>query len=377
MKSSKQNQLNGPIYSEASDWLIEFRSGDIDAAGRKEFCDWLRTSPEHMRAYLELAAIWNEGAALDQQRVFDDTALMAAIAQQDNNITSFPSRVTDSGRSEAGRGSRALPTAGVRVAAVAAGVLVALLGTLYWYVQVRSTYDTRIGEQRTLTLDDGSTVELDSDSRIRIVYSDRERQVELLDGQALFQVAHDPSRPFIVHTKTTDIRAVGTQFDVYKKNTGTTVTVVEGRVAVIPTSNPASSQEQEQAPAQTGSAGPPYTERALGTTRRENGLLLAAGEQVTVDAQGTLARNDQPIIATATAWTQRQLAFKGTSLHEVAEEFNRYNLRRLVINDPRLAELKITGIFSSTDPASLIRFLEARPDIVVTRTGNEILISRK
>src|ERR1700744_3161410 len=81
MKPSKRKQLNDQIYSEASDWLIEFRSGDIDAAGRKEFYDWLRTSPEHMRAYLELAAIWNEGAALDEQRVFDDTALMAAVAE--------------------------------------------------------------------------------------------------------------------------------------------------------------------------------------------------------------------------------------------------------------------------------------------------------
>jgi ferric-dicitrate binding protein FerR (iron transport regulator) len=86
---------------------------------------------------------------------------------------------------------------------------------------------------RTLTLEDGSTVELDSGSRIRIAYGGHERQVELLDGQALFRVAHDLTRPFIVHTRATNIQAIGTQFDVYKKDTGTIVTVVEGRVAVI------------------------------------------------------------------------------------------------------------------------------------------------
>ena len=379
MKPSKRKQLNAQIYSEASDWLIEFRSGDIDADGRKEFYDWLRTSPEHMRAYLELAAIWNEGAALDEQRVFDDTALMAAVAEQDN-ITSFPSRVADSSRSEAGHESPGLPTARVRAAAVAASILVAALGTLYWYGHVRNTYDTSIGEQRTLTLEDGSTIELDSDSRIRIAYSGRERLVELLDGQALFHVTHDATRPFIVHAETTNIRAIGTQFDVYKKNTGITVTVVEGRVAVVPTFDPISLQQELSAPAQPEGNGPrPMTlDRLPGTSSRtEAGVLLAAGEQATVDAQGALARTAQPDMAAVTAWTQQQLTFKGTSLHEVAEQFNRYNQRRLVINDSRLAELKITGIFSSTDPASLIRFLEARPDIVVTRTGNEILISRK
>jgi transmembrane sensor len=254
------------------------------------------------------------------------------------------------------------------------------LGTLYWSGHVRNTYDTSIGEQRTLTLDDGSTIELDSDSRIRIAYSGRERLVELLDGQALFHVTHDATRPFIVHAETTNIRAIGTQFDVYKKNTGITVTVVEGRVAVVPASDPISLQQDLSAPAQPEGNGPrPVTlDRLPGTSSRtEDGIFLAAGEQATVDAQGALARTAQPDMAAVTAWTQHQLTFKGTSLHEVAEQFNRYNQRRLVINDSQLAELKITGIFSSTDPASLIRFLAARPDIVVTRAGNEILISRK
>ena len=377
MKSSKRKQLNDQIYSEASDWLIEFRSGDIDAAGRRQFTDWLRTSPEHMRAYLELAAIWNEGAALDKHHVFDDTALMGAIAEQDN-ITSFPSRVTDSTRGEAGDEGLGLPRMRVRAAAIAASLLIAASGTGYWYIHVRDTYGTGVAEQRTLTLDDGSTIELDSGSRIRVAYSERERQVELLDGQALFHVTRDLTRPFIVHTQSTNIRAIGTTFDVYKKNRGTTVTVVEGRVAVMPTSNPVSLQEARQAPAQLGEDSSRHMtlERPLGTAR-DDGVFLAAGEQATIDAQGTVARTTQPNIQAATAWTQQQLVFKGTSLHEVVDEFNRYNQRRLVVSDPQLAELKITGIFSSTNPAPLIRFLEARPDIVVTRAGNEILVSRK
>jgi len=413
MKQFKPKQLDSRIYSEASDWLIEFRSGDIDVAGRKEFCDWLRASPEHIRAYLELAAVWNEGSALDPNRTFDDAALAAALSQHDN-ITSFPDRVTDSrSRSQENEqpiapGSRPR-TKNLRVLAFAASLLLAALGTGYWYAYVLNIYSTGIGEQRTLTLSDGSTIELNSGTKIRVAYKDRERHIDLLNGQALFHVTHNLTRPFIVHTQTTNIRAVGTRFDVYQKATGTTVTVVEGRVAVLPNAQLGSperhesslSARQETDRARYGKGenrGEPSGTRALREQNRRGPstarpgqasaagqddpttdpeMFLAAGEQATVDNHGTVARTAEPNITAATAWTQQQLVVKGTSLRDLAEEFNRYNRRHLVISDPQLADLKITGIFSSTDPAPLIRFLEARPDIAVTQTSAEILVSRK
>src|SRR5262249_33751548 len=118
---------------------------------------------------------------------------------------------------------------------LAASILLTALGVLAWYgydTHIRNVYTTGIGEQHRITLADGSIVELNAQSKIRVRYKDRRRDVELLDGQALFQVAHDTTRPFIVHTDSTNIRAVGTQFDVYRKSTGTVVTVLEGTVAV-------------------------------------------------------------------------------------------------------------------------------------------------
>jgi transmembrane sensor len=404
MNTPKHKQLNTQIYSEASDWLIEFRSGDIDAAGRKEFYNWLHTSPEHMRAYLELAAIWNEGIALDQSRTFDDRTLMAAIHPEDN-ITSFPARVTDS-RSGLpdhspvrgdGRG------ASVRVFAIAASILVGALGTWYWYAYARHTYGTSVGEQRMLTLNDGSTIELDSRSRVRVRFSESERDVDLLDGQALFHVAKNSARPFVVYSASTRVRAVGTQFDVYRKPSATTVTVVEGTVAVLPDrlqdSNPrvsAPSGENPHLQTRSSNAGdrlisPPFVLKegegarssgngevgpAEGTAQQESEMLLSAGEQAIITAQATV-KQIQPDVSTATAWTRHQLVFRGTSLQQVADEFNRYNQRHLVIHDPQIGDLKVTGIFSSTDPASFIRFLEARADIVVTQEGDEILVARK
>ena len=167
--------------------------------------------------------------------------------------------------------------------------------------------------------------------------------VDLLEGQALFHVAKNPTRPFLVSSATTQVRAVGTEFDVYQKRGGTVVSVVEGRVAVL--------------------------------LRSDAPIFLAAGEQVLVTTTA-MQKADHPNIAIATSWTQRQLEFESASLSEVAEEFNRYNERQLIIEDPTLYDFHISGIFSSSDPASLVRFLRERPGVRVTETASEIRVSK-
>jgi transmembrane sensor len=109
---------------------------------------------------------------------------------------------------------------------------------------------------------------------------------------------------------------------------------------------------------------------AAGTT-----IFLAAGEQLTLTA--TIARKtDHPDLATATAWTQRQLVFESAALSDVAEEFNRYNERQLIIQDPALYDFHVSGVFSSTDPASLVRFLRERPGVKVIETATEIRVAK-
>ena len=207
-------------------------------------------------------------------------------------------------------------------------------------------YATALGERRSIEFADGSTVELNSRSKIRVKYSKQERDVELIEGQALFHVAHDTSRPFIVAVGATRIRAVGTQFDVYKKSSATVVTVVEGRVAVAPRLAP-----------ESGSS-----------------FLLAAGEQLTVTSESA-QKTASPNISGATAWTHAEIVFDAATLSDVAEEFNRYNKRQLIIEDPDLLSFHISGTFSSVDPESLIRFLRQRPGVQVTETGRQIRVS--
>jgi transmembrane sensor len=353
-----RSKFNTQIYQEACEWFVECRAGDLGRAARADFDRWLRKSPEHQSAYLEIAAIWNEGANLDPSNRWTIDKLIAQAVEGPANIVSLEAIRSTSHTPIPSRASRR-PLFGI-----AASILLATAALGVYILTSGGFYATGLGEQRSLALSDGSTVQLNALSKIRIHYGKHQRDVDLVRGQALFHVAKDPARPFIVHSGQTSIRAVGTQFDVYRKTDGTVVTVVEGRVAVL-------EHEGDQ-----GLKGPSSGTEAADIAQQagEGGaIFVTAGEQITVSPK-TVHRTEHPNLAGATSWTQRQLIFDSASLAEVADEFNRYNERKLVIETSALGDLHISGVFSSTDPASLIRFLRDRPGLRVTETSTEIRI---
>ncbi len=358
MSPSSSARLNAQIYSEASEWFVNCRSGTLDDAKRRKFDAWLRQSPQHLSAYLELAAIWDEGAALDAERRWDtDTLIADALADQSNVTTLItPPAVRPP-----------VSTSHARWAAVVACIAIGLAAFVWVYLFREPLYVTQVGEQRSITLSDGSTMELNSRSKVRVRYSEHERALELLEGQALFRVAHDASRPFIVTSDGTQVRAVGTQFDVNKKREGTVVTVVEGRVSVLTDVSdahvdPVAINVTEPVPRLPNESGA--------------GILLAAGEQMTVSDKAA-EKLQQPDIGRAIAWTRKQLVFKAATLTEVAEEFNRYNQRQLVLQDPELYEFHISGVFASTDPAALLQFLRERAGVHIVESDNAIYLTKQ
>jgi ferric-dicitrate binding protein FerR (iron transport regulator) len=401
-------KLNRQILDEASDWFVDFRVGDIDSTARERFDLWLRQSPEHIRAYMEIANTYVALPALNPTRKVDVQQLIA-YARSEGNVVPFEytsrpnqplsraARLDGESRVEGGapnshpsprrRSSRRFAVA------AAASLLVATAAT--WFVSQRNTYATGIGERRSITLADGSTIDLNARSKIRIRFSKDERDVELLEGQALFGVAHDVSRPFIVSAGNTAVRAVGTQFDVYRKRSGTTVTVVEGRVAVYPSSSPRPAQPSSTPAAAEGggpSLDPQHSAlRAFSSAQPIPSVLhqrsekegppagevfVSAGEQVTV-TERPLPAPKQANVAAATAWTQHQLVFDASPLSDVVDGFNRYNTRQIVIEERALDDFHVSGVYSSTDPASLIRFLRQQPGIDVIETDEGVRITRK
>ena len=345
--SRKATTLNPQVRAEATEWLLRFSEQEADAAAREEFNAWLRASPEHVRAYLRICAFWQEADRIESEP--RDLGALIELARGEKNVFSLGLRpgLGEAGAAPAGVAvlspATAMSARRRPLLALAASLLLAFGIGAFWYSHhVGSHYSTGTGEQRTVNLPDGSSVVINALSSVKVAYTDTERAIELREGQALFRVARNPARPFIVRSGDASIRAVGTTFDVYRKRSGTVVTVVEGKVAV---------------------------------REKASEALLVAGEQLTITHEA-IAPPKPARLAEATAWTAGLLVFDGAPLSEVVSEFNRQNSRPLVLSDAELAALRISGTFPASGSERIVRFLEERFDVVVHESDDEIRISR-
>ena len=336
------------IVAEASAWFIEFRAGDVDGEARLRFIEWLRRSPEHIHAYLEISGVWAELPSSDPEGKIDIASLITRARNEADVVALSPGAPPPPHVPSLADSPVYRPRPRRAVLAMAALALLAAVIVRLWDSDFTGAYATGIGEQRTIQLTDGSTVELNARSSVRVHLTAHQRDVTLLEGQALFRVAKDRHRPFVVRAGDAQVRAVGTEFDVYKKQIATVVTVVEGRV------------ETYEASGNAGAAP----------------IVLSAGEQLTV-LPHTVTKPTRTDTSVATAWVQRRLMFEETPLSDVAEEFNRYNRRPLTIDDRELQKVKISGVYSSTDPASLINFLRSQASIQVIETENQVRVVRR
>jgi transmembrane sensor len=388
MAQEKRTKLNAQISEEAAEWFVQFRLGDVDVSGRQEFDTWVRSAPEHLRAYLEIAAIWNEGSSLDPQRELSIDVL-TSLARAEGNVVAL-ARPPGEDSTKWFRQPR-IPRPRYRWFAIAASIVFLTLaaGSFAWFQYFGPhIYSTDVAEQRSVRLSDGSTVELNSRSRIRVRFSEHEREVDLLEGQVLFHVAKDRTRPFVVHSGKARVQAVGTQFDMYRKQNGTVVTVLEGRVAVsngefetglLPIPAPEVSAPRVLLHSPTGNLGAspntPDSDAVHPPMQADSArVYLSAGEQVTLTPK-VAPRLIRANVSATTAWTQGQLVLDSAPLADAAEEFNRYSTRRLVVEDASVHPLRLSGVFS-TDPDFFIRYLRQRPDITVQETESEIRIIR-
>jgi transmembrane sensor len=213
------------------------------------------------------------------------------------------------------------------------------------------TYATGVGERLNVTLDDGSTVELDTASRLEVAYSAARRELRLVAGQALFQVAHNKARPFIVTAGDRRITATGTAFEVRLDGRRVRVVLVEGHVVV--------------ADAAPGQAVP------------SAGQELSAGEQLVARPAGPMSVGPADLDRTS-SWRRGQLIFRDDTLPAAVAEFNRYTTTRLVVDDPAVAALKISGVFGSASTDDFIAAIEAYfpVDAEMRATGTIALVKR-
>lgn len=345
---------------QASEFFIEFRAGDGTPAVRARFEKWLRTSPEHVQAYLEVASGWSDLPTADPEGRIDLQALLdAARNGADDNVV--PLRPAEADAARPPSPYRARPWA----IAASIALIVTLIGAGLWLsLPTGRVYSTGIGEQRTLMLADGSKIILNALTTVRVHMTKQTREITLIRGQAYFRDTDEPNRPFIVRSSTSMVRAIGTEFDVDAESDRTVVTVLEGQVAVA------------KSLAWIESIGRRELLRDLALPDHKlKAVLLRAGEQVTVQAR-TIPVPRTVDVGAVTAWLQQRLIFNDTPLEKVAQQFNLYTKRRLVIADPSLRNIGVSGMYSASDPEALIGFLRSQPILHVVETGRNIVVTR-
>lgn len=331
-------QSGTELIDQAILWIERCREREADS---EELFDWITESPRHVEVFVQALTLEQRIVGIPAEHwrgmaAGDDEADRGG-AHQSNVVPLAIDQPTEPRELPVSRGWR------LGLAAVAAGLAVAV-GALMWREHLApQEFVTAIGEQRIVQLQDGSVVNLNTDSRLRVRITAQTRELELLGGEALFKVQQDSARPFRVSTRDTVIQAVGTQFNVYSRASGTTVSVLEGRVRV---------------PVEGG----------------DTPGLLSAGERVEISSDGTVGRREPLNAAQATAWQQRRLVFDEETLSNIIAEFNRYNHRQLGVQDATAAGRRFSGVFDADDPESLAQLLSRDASLAVERRRGAITI---
>lgn len=371
------------IERTAADWLA--RRSDPGRpwtdADRLALDAWLSASSAHQVAYIRLESIWRQadrlkalGAGLPAGKVPDRSgwrqspffAHRGAAGPAAAPSTPVRTRAAaDAGAADPAalrlRRDRARPRRrGPRLAGAATGLLLAIAlsvggGYRYGGPAEAIDYRTALGDVREVPLPDGSLATLGSDTRLQAVLSRRARRIELAQGEAYFEVRPDVRRPFTVQVGQTRVTAVGTRFAV-RADAGGTGSGTDRVVRVVVTE---------------------------GTVRLDSGdgapsPLLAAGAVATVRA-GAVQVETGPVeqAERVLGWRTGEVAFSATPLAEAAAEFNRYNVRRIVIDDPGLAQVRVDGGFRIDNVEGFVRLLEAAFDVEAERTDDRIVLRRR
>jgi transmembrane sensor len=324
------------LAEQAADWVTRLDDEPTPAC-HAELVTWLRMSPAHIEEFLLAQATYRAFHEAGSAQDLDMQALLAADAGKVIALREQNPVAPHNGKRFSGW---------TRMAAVVAFVAI---GTGAWLATSWLTgdvYTTSIGEQRTVRLEDGSLLTLNTNSRVKVDFSDTARGARLVRGEALFEVTPDAQRPFGVRTPSAMVQVLGTRFNVYERAGGAQVCVLEGLVQLT---------AADSATVQT----------------------IAAGQQADVTADGKVIFNPQADLTQATAWRERRLVFRGTPLADVVREFNRYTERPIRLQDGTLGQRKISGVFHADDPGTIFKFLRTESAVKVEEKAREIVIRAK
>ena len=355
------------IADEAGYWDARLRSPHCTDSDRARFTEWRNANPRHREAFERLQTLFT---ALRQNKGRPDVRALRDAA--------LTARASSSRRPA------------VLVAAVLAAVTVASVAWVHLSgvtgpaavtnllsrtaPEEVGVYETGTGQRSTSTLQDGSVVDLNARTRIKVTFTDKVRTVELIYGQALFQIAHNAQRPFVVRAGDREITAIGTQFDVRLDAQSIRVTLIEGKVEVSQESSGASAPRSPE-PHQSGS---PAGDEPLYLLPGQQyvGRLADDGHANEEDEDGVVRAVDVPKV---TGWHEGHVFLDDLSLADAIAEMNRHSPVQISVADPKLARLRVNGMFRAGEQEAFVSALEQYFPIVALRHGDTeiILTSRR
>lgn len=298
MLDNNDRDVRTRVREEANAWLLRIHSGTMSDPERHEFSIWRGNSPVHESEFLEAERFW---VALD------------GLAGQ----------VTRHKRESPGTGPR-VHRWPITIAAMLA--LIATVALLWPSIDARlSDYRTDPGKQASITLTDGSTVHLNTQSALSVDLSDRRRSLTLKQGEALFEVAHDASRPFEVTVNGGVVRAIGTVFNINTRASRTTVTVLEGMVRVV---------------------------------HKERTQDIPAGYRLAYKAENVPGNVEPANLPQATAWRKGEFVFDDMPFALIVEELNRYRTVPIFIVDQELRGHRLSGSVMLDDSEHSLQMLQ-------------------
>ena len=345
-------QVVDSINSQACAWIAKLHGGEPTPKIKQQLQEWMAQSPVHKAEIRKVAKLWGELNVLTELSVVVEppakASLFASWRPSIESIRDWPLGVT-----------------GGVCAAVLVLAMIIMPGS--FINPDPNIYHTAVGEQQLVTLADGSTILLNTNSQVRVDYQAESRNIYLQQGQAHFEVATNKVRPFKVYVGQDMVRAVGTAFTVYINKQLVEVIVTEGVVELNtpePNSQVLSNRSEPINNIETQAA-PVY--KPVGLAR--------AGENITINIGGneipTIQAIDTHELSRKLAWHHGMLRFSGDSLQDVVTEISRYTDLNIKIADPSISQMRIGGFFKVGETDKMFEALETSFGIQVIHVNNQ------
>ncbi|MDC1513892.1 FecR domain-containing protein [Porticoccaceae bacterium] len=342
------------IHTQASEWLAKLDAEQPSQRDLARFKQWVNADPAHRIAFEELVDFW------DEMNILTQAVLPRELMHPDQ-----PTAKKDEPTAISASGRRFFPN----TRATFAASFVAIAGlVLAFMLQLGSAtvYSTGIGEQRIIQLADNSTVQLNTNSRLEVDYSSSLRRLNLTQGEAHFDVAHNPSRPFEVYAGSRLVRAIGTAFTVHVRKIDVEVIVTQGTVEIDRPPQPDLSTNITVA---DNSQQPGNPVAPASTVKASAGTMLTFDKDLLNDVQVMVASQLEQDLS----WRHGMLIFKGEPLQSVVDEISRYTDLKIIIPERHAREMKVGGLFKVGDTESLFEALRDGFDIHVKEVSKDVV----